>query len=71
VPKLLQYDALIDGLGVAGLALADKQGVEAFYNYFITPWLRLTGDLQSIDTGRADLSDAVFAAARLQTPFLS
>ena len=62
-------DPLIDGLGVAGLAIADEQGVEAFYNYFITPWLRLTGDLQWVDTGSADLSDAVLAAVRLQTRF--
>jgi porin len=46
-----------------------EQGVEAFYNYFITPWLRLTGDLQWVDTGSADLNDAVLAAIRLQTRF--
>jgi len=60
---------LIDGLGLAGLELADEQGVEAFYNYFITPWLRLSGDIQWIDTGRNDLDDAVFTAVRLQTRF--
>jgi porin len=43
-------DDLIDGVGVAGLQLADEQGVDALYNYFITPWLRLTGDTQWIDT---------------------
>ena len=62
-------DDLIDGLGVAGLQLADEQVVEAFYNYFITPWLRLTGDIQWIDTGRDDLDDAVLTAVRLQTRF--
>jgi porin len=60
---------LIDGVGVAGLQLADEQGVEAFYNYFITPWLRLTGDIQWIDTGRDDRDDAVLTALRLQTRF--
>jgi porin len=60
---------LIDGVGVVGLQLADEQGVEAFYNYFITPWLRLTGDIQWIDTVRNDLDDAVLAAVRLQTRF--
>jgi porin len=60
---------LIDGLGVAGLPLADEQGVEAFYNYFVTPWLRLTGDIQWIDTGRDDRDDAVLTAVRLQTRF--
>jgi porin len=60
---------LIDGLGLAGLELADEQGVEAFYNYFITPWLRLSGDIQWIDTGRNDLDDAVLTAVRLQTRF--
>jgi porin len=62
-------DDLIEGLGVAGLQLADEQGIEAFYNYFITPWLRLTGDIQWIDTGRDDLDDAVLTAVRLQTRF--
>ncbi len=54
---------------MAGLQLADEQGVEAFYNYFITPWLRLTGDIQWIDTGRDDRVDAVLTAVRLQTRF--
>jgi porin len=62
-------DDLIEGLGVVGLPIADEQGVEAFYNYFITPWLRLTGDIQWIDTGRDDLTDAVLTAVRLQTRF--
>jgi porin len=62
-------DDLIEGLGVAGLQLADEQGIEAFYNYFITPWLRLSGDIQWIDTGRDDRDDAVLTAVRLQTRF--
>ena len=62
-------DDLIDGLGVIGLPIAEVQGMEAFYNYFITPWLRLTGDIQWIATGRADREDAVLTAVRLQTRF--
>lgn len=62
-------DDLKDSLSTIGIAIADEQGIEAFYNYFITPWLRLTGDVQWIDTGRADLDDAVLAAVRLQTRF--
>jgi porin len=62
-------DELIDGVGLAGLQLADEQGVEAFYNYFITPWLRLSGDIQWIDTGRDDRNDAVLTSVRLQTRF--
>ena len=62
-------DDLIDSLTVVGIDVADEQGVEAFYNYVITPWLRLTGDVQWIDTGRADLDDAVLAAVRLQSRF--
>lgn len=62
-------DDLIDGLGVVGLPIADEQGVEGFYNYFIMPWLRLTGDVQWIDTGRDDRDDAVLTAVRLQTRF--
>jgi hypothetical protein len=44
--------------------IADEQGVQAFYNYFITPWLRLTGDIQWIDTGRDDRQDAVLTASQ-------
>jgi porin len=62
-------DDLIDGLAEAGFSLEDEQGFEAFYNYHITPWLRLTGDIQWVDTGRTDRDEAVLAAMRLQTRF--
>ncbi len=62
-------DDLIDSLTVVGIGLADEQGIEAFYNVHITPWLRLTGDVQWIDTGRTDLDDAILASLRLQTRF--
>lgn len=58
-----------DALLTVGIEQADEQGIEAFYNVHITPWLRLTADLQWIDTGRADLDDAVIGAVRLQTRF--
>lgn len=62
-------DELTASLAVIGVGLADEQGVEAFYNYSITPWLRLTGDVQWIHTGRTDLADTVLTAVRLQNRF--
>jgi len=62
-------DDLVGSLNTVGLRFADEQGVEAFYNYALTPWLRLTGDVQWIDTGTVALDDAIIAALRLQTRF--
>ena len=42
---------LPDGLRVFGLAIGDEYGGEIFYHAAVTPWLRLTGDLQSIRPG--------------------
>lgn len=62
-------DDLIRSLSSLGLKFADEQGVEAYYNWAIAPWLRLTGNIQWIDTGALRLDDAVVAALRLQTKF--
>lgn len=43
--------------------------VEAFYNLAITPWLRLSADLQVIDPWNPSKSRATYAALRLQTNF--
>lgn len=45
----------------------DEQGVEIFYNFFLTPWIRLTGNLQYINI--KDQDDPVVAAVRLQIRF--
>ena len=43
------------------LDLDDESGVEVFYNFAATPWLRITGDLQVIDPGLGDFADEIFA----------
>jgi len=40
-----------------------------FYNFHITPWLRLTGDLQIIRPVRAIANTAVVPGARLVVIF--
>jgi len=43
--------------------------VEMFYNYHITPWLRLTGDLQIIRPTRATANTAIIPGGRLEIRF--
>jgi len=43
--------------------------LEAFYNFHITPWLRLTGDLQIVRGVRPTINTAVVPGARLQMIF--
>jgi porin len=44
----------------------DERGVEIFYNLAITPWCRLTGDLQVVEPSTQRFDTAVIAGARLQ-----
>ncbi len=60
---------LTDALSLIGLDIKREEGFEAFYNYALTSGVRLTGDIQWIDPGRADKIDAIIAAVRLQTKF--
>jgi Carbohydrate-selective porin, OprB family len=46
-----------------------ERGVEAFYNLAITPWLRLSADLQVIDPWNPTKSRATYGALRLQIKF--
>jgi porin len=71
-------DDLVTGLATIGSALqtddptffiGDEQGVEVFYNMALTPWLRLTGNVQWIDPHEIQRDDTVVAAMRLQTRF--
>jgi len=43
--------------------------VEGFYNFHITPWLRLTGDLQIIRGVRPTVERAIVPGARLEMIF--
>lgn len=62
-------EPLLIGLAASGVYRRSERGVEAFYNYAVTPWLRLTADLQIIDPWYATTSRATFAALRMQTKF--
>jgi porin len=45
----------------------DERGVELFYNYAITPWCRLTSDLQVADPSTKAVDTVVIAGLRMQT----
>ncbi|MEQ1718676.1 MAG: carbohydrate porin [Hyphomicrobium sp.] len=62
-------DDLIDGLNTLGIQLRDEEGVEAYYNLAVTPWFRVTGDVQYISPVRKDRDDAVFLGLRSQVKF--
>jgi len=40
-----------------------------YYNYEVTPWIHLAGDVQYIQSGSADLSPTVVMGLRLVTDF--
>lgn len=58
--------------------IQDEKGIEVYYSYAVTPWLRLTGDVQRVRLGQAndpfrlffqrlpDRKDATIASLRLQ-----
>lgn len=60
---------LLTGLADRGIYRRSEGGVEAFYNWTITPWLRLTGDLQVVELWNALRPRATYMALRLQTRF--
>ncbi len=63
-------DVLKDGLDplTIGRLRAEHQ-FETFYNFYITPWLRLTGDLQVIRPTRPIADTAIIPGARLEIIF--
>lgn len=61
--------ALLDGLKTLNIELKDESGVEAFYNIAVTPWFRVTADVQFINPFQPDRDDAVIMALRTQTKF--
>ena len=54
---------------LAGRRPRAEHQVEMFYNFHITPWLRLTGDLQVIRPTRAIATTAIVPGARLAVSF--
>jgi porin len=51
------------------VAIRNEQGGEAFYNFAVTPWLRVTADLQIIRPSLAKADTAVVASGRVQLIF--
>ncbi|CAG7857621.1 hypothetical protein MCAMS1_02518 [biofilm metagenome] len=51
------------------LPVRDESGIEAFYNYSVTPWLRLTADAQFIRPPRSDRGTAIITGMRAQILF--
>ena len=47
----------------------DEYGVEVFYNYAITPWCRLTGDVQVARPSTVGFDTTVITGGRLQILF--
>jgi porin len=62
-------DALEHSLAVLGVSLADEFGWELFYNFAVTPWFRVTPDVQFINPGLASGQKAVFVGLRSQIKF--
>ncbi|MBE9204761.1 carbohydrate porin [Synechocystis salina LEGE 06099] len=62
-------NALTDSLNVRRERFGDEQGLEMYYNYAITPWLNLTGDLQWIRPPRDIRENALIAGLRLNLRF--
>lgn len=60
---------LLSGLAARRLDRRSEGGVELFYNLAITPWSRLSADLQVIDPWNPSKSRATYMALRLQTKF--
>jgi porin len=59
---------LVEGLR-PGIQLEDEQGIEAYYNYAVAPWLKVTGNLQVIDPAFSDNKRSVFFGLRTQVKF--
>ena len=59
----------IDLLTVGGRGLRAEHQVEMFYNFHITPWLRLTWDLQIIRPTRSIANTAIIPGGRLKIIF--
>lgn len=60
---------LINGLSSLGIQRQDERGVEAFYNLAVTPWFRLTADIQWIIPFNTTKENIVAAGLRSQIRF--
>jgi porin len=58
-----------DLISQGGVRPRPEHQVEMFYNFHISPWLRLTGDLQIIRPTRRIAERAIVPGARLEMRF--
>ena len=52
---------------IIGDKLRDEVGIEAYYNFAITPWLQVSADLQWIASGVTSNDDALVLGVRRQS----
>lgn len=60
---------LVNGLAPLDIDLTANQGVEAYYNLAITPWFRMTANVQYVKPFSPTNQHAVFAGLRTQIKF--
>jgi porin len=60
---------LLSGLAMRRIYRRSESGVEAFYNFAVTRWFRLSGDVQIIDPWNPVRTRASYLGLRLQTKF--
>ena len=60
---------LLSGLEARRINRRSESGVEAFYNFAVTRWFRLSGDVQIIDPWNPVRTRASYLGLRLQTKF--
>jgi len=59
----------IDLITIGGRRLRAEHQVEMFYNFHVTPWLRLTGDLQIMRPTRTTANTPIIPGLRLEIRF--
>jgi porin len=61
-------DDLVTGLAPV-VGLSGETGVEVFYNFAVTPWFRVSADLQWVDPARAAVAQAWVGGLRASVQF--
>ena len=59
----------LEDLAIIGDRVTDEVGIEAFYNFAITPWLQVSADIQWLAPGIASNKNAVVMGTRIFTQF--
>jgi len=62
-------DTLQDELNPVVTEFHDEAAIEAFYSWWVTPWLQIGADIQYINPARGDNKNALVPALRVQIRF--